>query len=220
MGPAGFNKQREFVASVSSSFSVGSPSTHVGIITYGGFAMVRFRFNELKSMDEITRAVTTIPYTRGQSRIDDALKQATNDLYTVSGGARWGLPKIAIILSDGLQVRNPDVELRQASEALRRAGVKIIAVGIGNDRDSDNLRLLVNSNNHVVIVRDYDELLRRANEIALLTCNGVRGSFPTFNPGKYAVHWYDLQDLDLVRKFAEASTLYWSHSGSQRPHSF
>ena len=145
--------------------------------------MVRLRFGELTSMDQIMRAASTIPYTRGQSRIEDALKQATDDLYTVSGGARWGLPKIAIILSDGLQVRNPDVQLRQASEALRRAGVKIIAVGIGNERDSDNLRLLVKSNNHVVIVRDYDELLRRAKEIALLTCNGVRGSFPTYNPG-------------------------------------
>lgn len=175
---------------------MGPSSTHIGVITYGGFAVVRLRFGEFNSRDQITRAVRTIPYTRGQSRIDDALKQATNDLYTVSGGARWEIPKIAIILSDGLQVRNPDVELRQGSEALRRAGVKIIAVGIGNDRDSDNLRLLVKSNNHVVIVSDYDELLRRASEIALLTCNGVRGSFPTLNPGKYAVNWYELGDCD------------------------
>ena len=42
--------------------------------------------------------------------------------------ARSGIPKIVIVLNDGRQTKDPDAkDLKEASEPLRRAGVRVLA---------------------------------------------------------------------------------------------
>lgn len=169
---------------MSSSFTVGALSTHVGVMAYSSFAYVYVRFSDYYSISEIRRALSRISYNQGQSRLDMAMRLAINDLFTASGGARWGVPKVAVILTDGIQTDQS--VLQEASKTLRRAGIKVLAIGIGGSIDPNKLRGLVESDNEMVIVSDFDSLLTRAHEIALRTCHDVRGPFPvtaTLSPG-------------------------------------
>lgn len=182
IGAVNFEKQRQFVEAFSLSFNVGSLTTNLGVITHtGSFGFVHFRFLDYHSLDEIRQALSRIPYTVGQSRLDLAMDLAINDLFTVSSGARWDIPKVLVILTDGVQGQVS--KLRQATNKLRRAGVKVFVFGVGNV-DSNQLRALVQSEKYMVTVNSFQDLLSRSHELALRTCgdDDVRGPFPP-SPG-------------------------------------
>ena len=50
--------------------------------------------------------------------------------------------------------------LREASEPLARAGVRVLAVGIGSGVDPDDLRLVTESDNDVMMAQSFSHLLQ------------------------------------------------------------
>lgn len=161
---------------MASSFTIGPLATHVGVITYESFAYVNFLFDVHNSLDEIRKAVSQITYTGGLSRLNTAMDRAVNSLFTANGGARHGIPKVLVVLTDG--VEDDVVQLKDYFDKLKGAGIKIILIGVGGNVDSNKLRNLVGSDNGLVQLPNFNDLLSRADEIALKSCQGVRGSFP------------------------------------------
>ena len=61
----------------------------------------------------------------GRTRIGKALELVHSKVLV---SARSGIPKIMIVLNDGRQTKDPDAkDLKEASEPLRRAGVRVLA---------------------------------------------------------------------------------------------
>ncbi|XP_048579839.1 uncharacterized protein LOC5504566 isoform X2 [Nematostella vectensis] len=179
IGPYDFQKERDFVKSMSSKFTVLPGKTHVAVMSYSDYATINMRFGEYPYMDQVRRAIDRIPYTLGRTRIDRALKLAAEDMFTEGRGARNGIPKIAIILTDGKQTPDPDAEnLRTASDRLRSKGVRVLAVGVGHYVDPKELRLMVDAPGDVYTVNSFDELVRKANSIAILSCERTQATIP------------------------------------------
>ena len=123
----------------SSQFGVAPGQSRAALVLYSDSAFVKAGFDQYPTLEEFHKSVDDLPYENGFTRIDLALEKANQEVFPQ---ARKGVPKIAILITDGKQTKAADSKgLREASEPLRRAGVRVLAVGIGSDVDSDELRL-------------------------------------------------------------------------------
>lgn len=163
IGEVNFEKQKDFVNVLAQKIGISPKQGRSAIVVYHGTASVRARFGDFKNTGDFQRAVRNLQYTRGRSRIDKALNVAARDVFP---DARNGVEKIAIVLTDGHQTHDIGAQsLKEASEPLRRAGVRVIVIGVGGDVSRSELRLMVESDEDVVIVNDFDDLKMKADFI-------------------------------------------------------
>lgn len=171
-----FKKQQDFVKVLASSFDPALAEHQLGLISYSTNAQMDVSFQEKANRKEFEEAVDRIKHTKGRTRLDKALKLASSQLFTSSGGSRSGKRKIMIILTDGRQSKDFDtVPLTQAVLPLRQLGVRTFAVAIGNEVDLKELYNVTERNEDVFPVSDFADLANMANEIALRTCR-IRAS--------------------------------------------
>ena len=99
IGAKNFQKILQFVSKIVDAFAVGPNGTHVGVIYYADDAIVHFDFNKFKG-DELTgenviKEIKKIKSTEfGRTRIDLALEQAHEHLFSKKGGMRTQKPKV------------------------------------------------------------------------------------------------------------------------------
>ena len=119
-------------------------------------------------MAEFESAVDQLPYERGRTRIDKALDVAASDVFPE---ARPGVARIALLITDGKQTEASDAKgLREASAPLRKAGVRVMALGVGSGVDADQLRLITETDEDVLLADDFDNLLLKLRNLTSKVC--------------------------------------------------
>ena len=138
------------------------------MVLFSDSASVQARFGQYATTEEFAKAVNALPYEEGQTRIDRALDLAATEIFPE---ARAGVPKLALLITDGSQTPAADAkDLREASEPLRKAGVRVLAVGIGNDAVRDELRLVTVTDNNVVVVPTFRYLSLKIGSVSSRAC--------------------------------------------------
>ena len=79
---------QRFVTQVIDFLLIGENLTHVGLIEYSSGASLQFNFIQSFDKQEIKKSVENVPQTGGLTRIDLALKIASQQLFTQEGGMR------------------------------------------------------------------------------------------------------------------------------------
>lgn len=139
------------------------------MVLYSNSASVKARFGEFAEESEFARAVEGLPYERGLTRIDKALALTASDIF--AKGSRPGVPKIAMLITDGTQTPAADAKgLREASEPLRKAGVRVLAIGIGKGVDRAELRLVTERDEDVVVAANFQDLLLKLSNLTSQAC--------------------------------------------------
>ena len=173
-----YQKERDFVKNVADKFSVTQGKTEAGVVTYNSEANLWIRFGQYNSNEEFKTAVDKIPYWGGQTRIDNGLKMAAAGLFGAVKQARANLPKVLIVLTDGQQSSDPRATpLEEAVLPLLQLGVKVLAVGVGSDVSRDELRSIVEKDEDVFTVDNFDDLLVKSHQIARTACEEARLRF-------------------------------------------
>ena len=168
IGGRNYLREKTFVKEVAKSFGLGTNQSRAAMILFSDSASVKARFGQFASEAEFDRAVDDLPHERGKTRIDKALDLTATDIFPES---REGVTKIAILITDGTQTEAPDaIGLREASEPLRQAGVRVIAVGVGTNVDEDELRLVTESDEDVVVAADFEDLLLKLDNLTSKAC--------------------------------------------------
>ena len=161
---------KDFVKIVANSFVIGPGKAFMALIQYGTNATTAIRFTDYMNNADFNTAVDALPYLRGETRIDKALQLASSEL-TERSGARAGVAKVLVLLTDGRQSRGPDgVDLRKAATPLLSAGVRVFAVGIGTEIDENELELIVDKTDDVIVVPSFDGLAARVRQLSIATC--------------------------------------------------
>lgn len=170
-----YQKERDFVKNVADAFSISPGKTEAGVVAYNSEASLWIRFGQHNSNEEFNTAVDKIPYWGGRTRIDEGLKMATVGLFGSITKARANLPKVLILLTDGRQsTDHRATPLNEAVLPLLQLGVKVLAVGVGNDVSRDELKLIVESDKDIFTVDDFDDLLAKSHQIARTACEEAR----------------------------------------------
>lgn len=103
--------------------------------------------------------------------MDRALMLADEKLFTGEEGVRKHIPKIMIVLSDGVNTDAPDAVAFDAAVApLHRAGVRVFVVATGNEEGRDNLYLLTQRKKDLYRTETYDDLALQLRKISRDTC--------------------------------------------------
>ena len=161
-------KQKTFVKQVAKSFGLAPDHSQAAMVLSRNSSSVQARFGQYATTEEFTKAVDALPYEEGQSRIDRALDLAATDIFPE---ARAGVPKLALLITGGSQTPAADAkDLREASEPLRKAGVRVLAVGIGRGVDRDELRLVTETDNNIVVVPTFRYLPLKIGNLTSRAC--------------------------------------------------
>lgn len=175
-----FEKQKNFVKALASSFDPAATSHQLALMSYSGDAQIEVTFKNKTIQKDFEKAIDRVSHSKGRTRLDKALQLASSQLFAASGGSRPSVRKVMIVLTDGRQSQDFDtVPLSVAVRPLRQLGVKIYAVAIGDEVDLGELNQITDSRDDVISVSDFDDLANMASDVASKSCRVV-----ALSPGK------------------------------------
>ena len=119
------------------SFSVGKNGLRVGLLKAGFSASVEFDFNANKDFDSLDEAVDDVTFPENPSRLGQALDLANYGLFRNSG--RPDAVKILLVVA---QNKSSD-DVSSSARNLRKSGVSILSVRIGQGVYGDDLESIV-----------------------------------------------------------------------------
>ncbi|XP_053375389.1 cartilage matrix protein-like isoform X2 [Mercenaria mercenaria] len=137
-----FEKQIKFVQELVKRFNIGPDTIQVAALTFSHNVVNEFHFNDVDSAQEASDRIGRIVHERGNYTFTNyALDIMRTDLFSPINGARARVAKICILLTDG-QSSYPKETLVQARLA-KESGITILAIGIGDRVDEQELRTVV-----------------------------------------------------------------------------
>lgn len=145
----------------------------IGLITFGDSATLQFDLNTYGSKEEVITALSFLP-NKGKTNTQDALSMARNRVLTSSGGARNGVPDIAVLITDGYSNVNRGNTIPEA-QRLKDNGAALYVVAIGNEVDMDEINAMAGkggepSQNYVYRIPEDYLLLERADDLVNALC--------------------------------------------------
>jgi len=128
-----YDKEKQFVKSVASSFNIGKDGTRLSVLKFSYWAALTIKFNDYYNLNDFSSAIDKIPLYGSFTRMDTALRLAQKEMFKPENGARSGAQKLIIMLTDGEQTKAPGYEdPALAVKDLRKAGIKVVVVGMGS----------------------------------------------------------------------------------------
>ena len=170
-----FEIQTTAVIMLARSFGLSLIGTHVSVIVFGSEAKTVIKLNDHTDLESFTNAVRDIKYQGGHTRIDLALAMASSMVFTPSGGARDGIPKMLIIMADGQQTSAPDaIPLEEAVAPLASIGVQVVSIGVGYELDEFELLAISETRKNIYHVKSFDTLFDTITEVGQSLCQKIR----------------------------------------------
>ncbi|KAJ8265044.1 hypothetical protein COCON_G00141430 [Conger conger] len=151
-----YSRTLSFLSELLQPFSLGPDQVRVGLLQVGTKPRLEFDFQAHSTQQSLQAALKRTRQIQGDTNTEVALKLAREEVLREGGpgGARAGLPRVLVWLTDGMQpgaVEEPMAELRQE-------GVAVLAVSTGHG-NYQVLRKVVTSpvDNHLYFV-DIDDM--------------------------------------------------------------
>ena len=130
VGPDNWQLQLDFVNNLLRPLHIGANADRIGFVTYNTQAKIVFGLDKYKTLAEVASAVKKTTFSEGITATGDALKLAGTG---VLNAARKGVPRVVFLVTDGKT--NFGADPVKEADKLKKAGVKIITVGITSSVD-------------------------------------------------------------------------------------
>lgn len=178
-GSLGHRNYRRLLGAVNTlaeHLNIGPMQSHAAVVVFSDKVENPITFNDYLTLDEFKAKVLNLPFMSQRTRIDLALDMALNKVFTKEGNTRHFVPKIAILLTDGVQTRTRDqIPLTTVAGNLINKGVHLYAVGIGRGVNRAQLELLVKKKHHVVEIKSFRSLETTIVDIGKHVCSNIPG---------------------------------------------
>ncbi|XP_048882366.1 collagen alpha-1(XIV) chain isoform X2 [Brienomyrus brachyistius] len=170
IGRVNFRLIRTFLENLVKAFTVGADQTRVGLSQYSGDPRIEWNLNTFSTKDAVIEAVNNLPYKGGNTLTGLALTYILENSFKPESGARDGVPKIGILITDG---KSQDDVLLPA-QSLRDSGVELFAIGVKN-ADENELRTIASEphDTHVYNVADFSIMSSIVEGLTRTVCEGV-----------------------------------------------
>ncbi|NXF93472.1 VWA2 protein, partial [Eubucco bourcierii] len=154
VGLENFLRLRGFVRSSSLHFSINRDATQMALVAYGSRAHTAFALDtHPTSGSALLQAIGQLPFLGGSASARTALLHVFGDVVTVQKGARPGVNKVVVVLTNGGGMEDAAAPAQQ----LRRSGVLVFVVAIG-DAQRDVLLRVAGSPDYLVHISSYEDL--------------------------------------------------------------
>ncbi|XP_069134272.1 collagen alpha-3(VI) chain-like [Argopecten irradians] len=167
-----FVVQKQFIASLVDKYNIGPNGVQIGMVSFSTNAHVDFSLNSYHLEKDLKTAIAQVPYLSGDTSTDDALDLMTRQSFTTEAGARAGLPKLAIVITDGSPQRQSRT-VQMANKA-KAQGITIFAIGIGSKVNMDHLKAIASTpaEYYTFMVDDFASLVEHEDILIKKTCSG------------------------------------------------
>ena len=180
-----YHKEKAFLKEVSKSFGIGENDTRVGVVTFSFTAEHSIKLNDHYDQDAFDTAVENIPLMGRTTRIDRALRMAQDVLFLERNGARAGVPKVLILLTDGSQTQSADMEEpADVAKEIIASGIKLLVVGIGKGVNRVELEKISGSDLDTYTADSFDTLIQ-GDFVQKITFGSCFGAEELLQAGKF-----------------------------------
>ena len=163
----------QFILNVIQFFSISLDTTRVGFVAFSRFSHIEFDLDDYTSAQSVSDRIELINYRGGATAtalaLNDTAYILNPDNLRGARPASEGIPKIALLITDGKSNRYP---LTYAVPYLKSFGVQVYALGIVNP-DLEELQFIASDpdNEHVFILNTYNDAAGFVDFLSIRTCD-------------------------------------------------
>ena len=118
---------------MASNFKIGPDDIQVGLDTFGNSPRRRFSLQQYPTIQQIRAAVDNIIYVGSGTNTAAALDHMTKNSFSKVSGARDGVPRVGVIITDGSSWDNAATQIH--AQRAKNAGITLMAVRVGSNVD-------------------------------------------------------------------------------------
>ncbi|KAM8871162.1 collagen alpha-1(XIV) chain isoform 2-T3 [Spinachia spinachia] len=204
IGDDNFMKITRFLYSTMGSLDlIGPDGTQVAIAQFSDDARTEFQLSSHGNKEALLEAIQKIRYKGGNTKTGRAIKHVKESIFTPEAGARRGVPKVLVVLTDG---RSQD-EVNKVSKEMQMDGYIIFAIGFA-DADYGELVNIASkpSDRHVFFVDDLDAVKKIEEQLITFVCEAATATCPSvLMGGNPMAGFHMMEKFGLVEK--EYSTI-------------
>jgi len=159
-GPRNWDITLEFVANVTSQFTIGPNNVQVAFVLFSDVATVEWDLTRYRDSTSLLNAIRTVRYIGATTNLNDALYLTRTQVFAPGRGTRPNAVKATVILTDGednVPVERTPLTIQNAT-ACKRQGIRLIAIGISDEVNRARLLQIVSSPSDYHAVDDFDAL--------------------------------------------------------------
>ena len=165
---------------LASAFDISPNGSRAGVVTFSYNAEHSIKLKDHDDLAGFNTAVDKIPLMGSTTRIDKALRLTQRELFSLSNGARPGIPKILVLLTDGSQTADADaVDPGDIADELRDQGIRVLVIGIGGGVNQTELLHLGGGQANTFSAASFDELVSSSFIKKVMEKKCEVGKFPT-----------------------------------------
>ena len=130
-----------FVSSIIGELPFGLSRTRVGAVIFSDRGQLLFALNRYDRAEDAQQAILSTPYPGANTNTSGGLYVARTQLFNTNNGDRSDVTNLLIILTDGKSTFDNQLTIPYARD-IRAEGTQMIAIGITNSVDEDELKEL------------------------------------------------------------------------------
>ncbi|XP_056386127.1 von Willebrand factor A domain-containing protein 2 [Hyla sarda] len=177
VGPENFLRVLNFLTMVSLQFDINRDVTQVALVTYGSQPLTVFGLDAHETSSSLLHAINRVQYRGGPPSTGGALLHVYNEVMTIQKGARPGVKKAVVLVTDGRGSEDAAVP----AQKLRDNGISVFAVGIGKIHRSLLLRI-AGSENYLTHVPNHDALSQYEDAVVQSVCEEAKNKVDLCKP--------------------------------------
>lgn len=167
VGKDNFVHLQEFVRRTSVQFDINRDLTQVGLVVYSRWPVSVFELDTHASGSALLKALGEASYLGGKASTGTALLHVHSHSLTVAKGARPGVNKVVVVLTDGTGAEDAAVPARKIQDD----GVSVFVIGTG-DMQREHLLRIAGSEDHIITVPFYEDLKYFEDVLVQMVCAG------------------------------------------------
>ena len=167
VGAYNLEKVKQFSQKLVETFDIGPSATQIGVIQYSTRVRQEFSMNSFQSKETLSNAIDDIAYMRGGTLTGRAIRYVSRYGFARSDGARPGVAKVLIVVTDGISydgVATPAYKARQK-------GILVYAIGVSG-YDLTQLEQIASNNRTLAVVDNFNLLDSLRNTLLTGVCDG------------------------------------------------
>ncbi|KAM4715806.1 von Willebrand factor A domain-containing protein 2 isoform 2-T2 [Anableps anableps] len=169
VGRENFATLQDFVRSITVQFDINRDVAQVALVAYNRRPTTVFSLDVHESGSAILKAVGEASYMGGGVSTGAALLHIYSKVLTVASGARPGVNKAVVVVTDGSGGDDAVVP----AQKIRDSGVSVFVVGIG-DMQRDKLMMIAGSEEYMISVPSYEDLKYFEDVLVQMVCSEVK----------------------------------------------
>ncbi|XP_072353937.1 von Willebrand factor A domain-containing protein 2-like [Scyliorhinus torazame] len=166
VGRQNFRQVKGFVRNIISQFDIDRDLTQVAMVIYSNKPRTLFNLDSFDSEGKIKSAISTGPFLDGSAHTGKALKYILEDTLSIQKGARPGIHKVVVMITDG---QSSD-DVAADAEQLRQNGITVLVLGAA---DAQTLLGIAGSRKFMIPVRSYEDFKHYEINLVRKICEAV-----------------------------------------------